>query len=181
MLEFEATTSRHRIEIGLVTAGPGPERDLVERRIERHGVGFILDQLRHRRCVAGEAFDELRTPDVYIVRPAIVAKVPDHLGALAMGGLQHRQEARPIVLARRPFDQVPAQAVAHAVQAVPVQHRVIMRRPAIMAGGCEQIETPAIAAAMVRAFETTHEETLERKSTRLNSSHVKISYAVFYL
>src|SRR5690606_38863451 len=102
MLEFEATTSRHRIEIGLVTAGPGPERDLVERRIEGHRIGFILDQLRHRRCVAGEAFDELRTPDVYIVRPAIVAKVPDHLGALTMGGLQHRQKTRPIVLARRP-------------------------------------------------------------------------------
>src|SRR5690606_21816679 len=125
------------------------------------GIGFVLDQLRRRCAVLGEALDELRPPDIDIVRPAVVAQIPYHLGALAMGSPQHRQKARPVVLARRPFDQMPAQPIAHAAQAMALQYRVIMRSPAIMTGGGEQIETPTVATPVIRAFETTHEETLE--------------------
>src|SRR5690606_20294727 len=39
----------------------------------------------------------------------------------------------------------------------------------------------AMARELTKAFETIRQGSLDRKSTRLNSSHVKISYAVFCL
>ncbi len=124
-------------------------------------MGLVLDQLRHRRSITGEALDELRPPDVDVIRPAVMTQVPNHLGTLALGGLQHGQEARPVVLPRLALDQMPAQAVAHGMQTMAVQFGVVVRGPAVMAGRGEQVEPAAVAAAMVRALETTEKETLE--------------------
>jgi len=65
-------------------------------------------------------------------------------------------------LPRLALDQVPAQTVAHAVQAVAVQLGVVVGRPAVVPRRGNQIETAAVAAPVVRTLETTKEETLEQ-------------------
>ena len=47
------------------------------------------------------------------------------------------------------------------MQTMAVQFGVVVRGPAVMAGRGEQVEPAAVAAAMVRALETTEKETLE--------------------
>src|SRR5690606_29084356 len=80
MLELEAAAPCHRVEVGNVAARPGPEGYLVQRRVERHPVALILDQLRHRSGVAGEMLDEGRAPDIDVIRPAVMAQIPDAAG-----------------------------------------------------------------------------------------------------
>src|SRR5690606_7093799 len=165
MLELEAAAPCHRVEVGNVAARPGPEGYLVRRRVERHPVALILDQLRHRSGVAGEMLDGGRAPDIDVIRPAVMAQIPDDLATLPLGGLQHRQEARPVILPRRRFDQVPAQAITDAAQPVPAQQRVILFGPLLMTGHVDQVQPSPIAAPVVRALEAAEKKTV--KQTRL--------------
>src|SRR5690606_38208183 len=114
LLELVAPMARAGIEVGLRPARPAPEGDLVDGRIERCVDALVLHQLRDRAGVAGEALDELRAPDVDIVRVAVVAKVPDHLQLTGPSRVQHGQEAAPVVSAGLALYQVPAQPVAGA-------------------------------------------------------------------
>src|SRR5690606_25901358 len=52
MLEFGATALAQRVEVGVIAAGPGPEGNLVDRRVEGHGIAFLTYYSRGRR---GEA------------------------------------------------------------------------------------------------------------------------------
>src|SRR5690606_41318144 len=54
----------------------------------------------------------------------------------------------------------------------------IRQRPDVMMPKVEDVEGPGLSAeALLKVIK--HERRIDRKSTRLNSSHVKISYAVF--
>src|SRR5690606_39023363 len=74
--EFHAASGRARVEELHVAAGPGPERDLVDRTVEGRLVGLLAHQPGHGTRKAGEAIDECRLPDIDVIRPAIVTQVP---------------------------------------------------------------------------------------------------------
>src|SRR5207302_6869119 len=76
-----------------------------------------------------------------------------------------------------PFGEFPQyygeRANRHVIQVDAVTHRMKPIFHTIVGGGLEHLLLGAIPR------EATILATLDRKSTRLNSSHVKISYAVF--
>ena len=78
-LELEPAAGGEGIESPHLASRPGPERHLVDRRVPGRLVGLGGDQPGHGPGVGREAVHELRTEDVQIVRPAVVAEVPDHL------------------------------------------------------------------------------------------------------
>src|SRR5690606_34338891 len=126
VLELGAPAQAQRVEVAVIAAGPGPEGNLVDRRVEGHRVAFLTDQSRGRGGEAGETLDEARSPDVQIVRPAVMAKVPDDLGAAGVRRPELRQEAGPVVVAGPALDQVPAQAVAHRADALALQRGAVL-------------------------------------------------------
>ena len=128
-LQFEAATAREWIEVGGVAAGPGEERDFVDRALEGDVVRLVANDTRGRGREAREAVDECRRPDVEVVRPAVMHQVPDDLRARLSRGAQHRARSstsRSWPLAR--LDQVPAQAVAHRADPETCKLRVIAGR-----------------------------------------------------
>src|SRR5690606_40055481 len=95
----------------------------------------------------------------------LTARVGDRFGAYVLyGGAVHRYPARPVRAA--------LYGLLHSLMSVPPS------------GGTAELG-PAIdmlsAAHPRRGLRVIVSDFLDRKSTRLNSSHVKISYAVFCL
>src|SRR5690606_14962100 len=162
VLELGAPAQAQRVEVAVIAAGPGPEGNLVDRRVEGHRVAFLTDQSRGRGGEAGETLDEARSPDVQIVRQAGMAKVADCLGAAGVRRSELRQEAGPVVVAGPALDQVPAQAVAHRADALALQRGVVLGGPAVMPGSGQQIEPATVATAMGRALEAALKEAVEQ-------------------
>src|SRR5215207_3270856 len=96
-----------------------------------------------------------------VVRPAPVQEVPNHLRAGVSGGAQHGKKARPVVMARRAFDQMPTQPIPHCAYPVSRQRAVVCRRVKVVTSCRKKIETAPIAAAVGRAFKASKKEALE--------------------
>src|SRR5690606_39498157 len=71
------------------------------------------------------------------------------------------------------------QAAAQAAAAAPEQPKAAVEAPAAQEATPVAVEVAQEAPAATEAAQQAEE--VDRKSTRLNSSHVKISYAVFCL
>jgi hypothetical protein len=69
-----------------------------------------------------------------------MAEVPQDLGAGRVGGAKLRLQAAPVVAPGRPFDQVPAQAIARRPDAVLGQACVVAGGVVSMAGAGQEIE-----------------------------------------
>src|SRR3954453_20297890 len=98
--------SRKRAHIPGRPAGPRPEPDLVYRNIERNGCSLIAHFLCHGTCKPGEVIDKYWLPNVEIVGPTPMRKVPNDLSAAFARCPQHGLETRPVIKAGCGFDQV---------------------------------------------------------------------------
>src|SRR5215207_2244416 len=96
-----------------------------------------------------------------VVRPAPVQEVPNNLRAGVSGGAQHGKKARPVVMARRGFDQMPTQSIAHGAYPVSRERPVVCPGINIVTSCRKKIETAAVAATVGRAFKTPDKEALE--------------------
>ena len=90
-LQGATAAATGRVELPSIPSRPRPIRDLVDRTDEDAAVRLILDQAGRRGSEAREAVDEFGSPDVEIVRIAVVAQIPDHLQPGLPGGAQGRQ------------------------------------------------------------------------------------------
>src|SRR5256885_12222126 len=72
-------------------------------------------------------------------------------------------------------DPADAHAIQHAIG------RIILLNKDGRVGGAEPVAEPFGVAAIAESTDLQGEKTRDRKSTRLNSSHLVISYAVFCL
>src|SRR5438477_2666184 len=88
-------------------------------------------------------------------------QIPAYLHAQLLGGFERRHPARPVVLARRFLNQVPAQAVAHSPEAKLAADPVILEYMLIVRSRLDQIEANPVLAPVRRALETRLEETVE--------------------
>ena len=61
---------------------PREERQLVDRRVDRHGVVLFAQIPGDGAAIAGKPIDERRREHVHVVRVPVVAQVPDDLHAL---------------------------------------------------------------------------------------------------
>ncbi|MFC7692767.1 hypothetical protein ACFQY5_27530 [Paeniroseomonas aquatica] len=156
-LEVAAAAFAAGVQPAHVAAGPGEEGDLVDRADHRRPPGDLEVQPGESRGIAGEALDEGGGEDVEPVGPAVVAEVPDHLHAGGFGGAQQRQHRAPVVLARRGLGQVPAHPVARRADAVLGQLAVILLRQQVVPRAGDEIEPPAVAPPLGRAFKAAQE------------------------
>jgi len=85
-------------------------------------------------------------------------QVPDDLEADFLGGLEHREPARPVVLARRLLDQVPAKAVPKRPEAELMALAIVTQHVPVVSRGTDKVEPNAIATAMRRTFKARLEE-----------------------
>src|SRR5829696_869970 len=159
--QFVAGVRGERTDKAKSSTCPGPEGNLVDGNIEWDGVRLIPDHLSSGPSKASEAVDEGGRPNVEVVRPAPVGKVPDDLGAGFPSRPQHGKEARPVVVTGRGLDQVPAQAIAHRPNAVLVQHPVVGSRVHVVMGCRCEVESPSVTPAVGGAIKPPHEETVE--------------------
>src|SRR5437868_2660257 len=140
---------------------------------------------RSRPALLGPPFSARRFRPVvfgahfYLVRPIS----PEDLSALhhKLYSTRRRDFARRVSLHR---DQIRQQARLHRANAtLPVQHlRVHRRRGAERLDGRHSVAHHQLELTRVVTMrEDANIAAIDRKSTRLNSSHVSISYAVFCL
>jgi hypothetical protein len=160
-LQLEAAAGRAGVDVPHLAPRPGPERDLVDRSVERWLVRLLRNHPRDRTGVLGEALNEFRLKDVEAVGPAVVAEVPDHLHP----GIPRRphlgQERREVVAARRPLDQVPAAAVADGRDPQPPHPGVVGRGKPVVPGGRDQIQPSAVTPAVAGALEAPYPKAFE--------------------
>src|SRR5437588_8664255 len=83
---------------------------------------------------AGHGCGKLRKPvdergrkQIDIVRPAVMAYIPDHLNALTPGCLEHGKKRREIVLPAPAVDEVPSHAVTRGADALAAQQLIVAR------------------------------------------------------
>src|SRR6185369_9638888 len=130
--------------------------------------GDRLAQFQSRNCEIGETLREILARLVDMIGRAIVEQVPVDLDPDLFRGFEHRQPARPVIIARRVLDPVPAQSVAQRQQAEIAALPVIVERMAIVTGGTDEVEPDAVAPPVRRAFEPSHEEAVEGGKNRLH-------------
>jgi len=139
------------IEPGDVGAGPGPERNLIDRGEKGLGDAFIAHHLRHRAGESGEMIDKRGLPDVKVIGIAEVRQLPDNLHLMLLRRAHHRQKAAPVVAVWLFFNQIPARAVARRLQALRRQRGVILLQQHIVAAADHHVEPLARRAAGGRA------------------------------
>src|SRR5436190_18684808 len=99
---------RKRIENADLAAGPRKERNLVDRDHPHRAVSFTRRHIDERAREIGEAAHEGVAEYIQIIRPAVMQDVPDDLDTGIACGLEHGQDTRKIVDARRGLDEMPA-------------------------------------------------------------------------
>ena len=125
-------------------------------------VGVFAKDLDRGSAEGDEALDELVRKKVDVIRPTVVPEIPDHLHIGIAGGGEHWPDAGEIVFARAGFYQVPAQAVADAVDAVALHEPVIACHEGVVPGGGDEVEAFASGKPVLRALESSHEEAFEK-------------------
>src|SRR3954462_11911402 len=163
-LELEPAAGGAGVEVADLAAGPGPERDLVDRHVPGDVVRLGGDQPGHGAGVVRETVHEFGAEDVEAVRPAVVAEVPDHLQPALPRGPRQGEQRREVVAAARALYSVPAGAVAYGPHPEPAHPRVVLDGEAVMPRRGEQIEPPAVIAPVTGALETYHPETSKHPS-----------------
>ncbi len=161
-LELHATPGRRWVEQCHVAAGPCPEGNLIYRAVVWSAGRLVAHERRDVARKGGEAFDEFRRPDIDVVRPSIMAQVPNGLHSRTTRRSQHINKARPIVLTRRLFDQVPAQAVAYGCYAMSPQYFIVAQGIGIVMSRFDEVQAPAVPAPVGGTFKSTQEKTIEK-------------------
>src|SRR5829696_7478360 len=161
-LQFIAAAMSKRIDVSEATPSPSPERDLVDRCPERHCIALAIGDLSGRAREGSKSVAEGRRPDVEIVRPTPVGDVPDHLSSRLVCSAKHREPARPVVMARSGFNQVPAQAVSDRPHPM-LRYSAIVRFCVTVVSSCsDQVEAPAVPCAVRGALKAPNPEALEQ-------------------
>ena len=171
-LQLGAAAGTEGVEVFDIAADPGPERDLVDGAIEgwvgeAGGLAAIPDEGGGGGGEGGEAGDELRREWVEIAvgigGGAPMAEVPENLRAGGVSGVEHGEEAGPVVDAGDGFDEVPAETVTNGVDAGPGEELVVFGGAGVVVGRGDHVDAGAVAAAMGGAFEAAEEEALETR------------------
>jgi hypothetical protein len=160
LLEPAALARADRGEIAVVDR-PGEEVDLVHRTDQRRPPADCLLELEGGEREIREALRKILGALVDAIGRAVVEQVPDHLHAGFLGRFEHRQPARPVVLARIPADEVPAHPVAQRRQAKLPACGIILAHVAVVRRRPDEVEANAVAPPVRGAFEPAHEETVE--------------------
>src|SRR3954447_20344074 len=106
-----------------------------------------------------------------------MADVPRDAGPARARRLQHRQKARPIVLARSVFNKMPADPVTCAGDPAFTQCSVVVFRELRMPRGTQKVETPSIPTAMTGALEAANKEAAEGRGELHLTATVRYSAA----
>ncbi len=80
-LDLAAAPSLERVQVSDVASSPGEEADLVDRREERDGVGFLRDDVSDRPSIGREACNKIRREQVNPIRHPVMEQIPDDLRA----------------------------------------------------------------------------------------------------
>ena len=158
---------REGVEIGGVAAGPGEERNLVDRAPEGHGVGGVAGTRGGGAGEGGEAVDEGGGPDVEVVGPAVVEEVPDHLGARLRGCGEHRRPAREVDTAPG-RGSIRCQRRPSRIVRMPSDRElaIVGRGVGVVAGAGDHVEPAARAQPVRRAFPAALQEAPEEPRWR---------------
>ena len=140
---------------------PRQEVDFVHGADERWAPADRLLHLHRRQGEIGEARGEVLAGLVDVIGRTVMEQVPDHLDPGALGGLQRRQPARPVVIARRFFDQMPAQAIADRAETELSAQLIILQHMLVVAGRPDEVEANAVAPPVRRTFEAGLKEARE--------------------
>src|SRR5205085_3093847 len=124
---------------------PGQEADLVEGAEARRPPTYRLLEFHRSKREVREARGEVFAPLLDVIGRSIMKQVPDDLQPGALGRFQRRKPARPVVLTRRLFDQMPAKPVADRPEAEVTALAVILDDMAVVARRPDQVEANAIA------------------------------------
>ena len=89
---------------------------------------------------------------------AIVEQVPDDLKPTCSAASSAGSPARPVVLARRLLDQMPAQAVADGAEAELGALPIVAEHMLVVAGRADQVEANAVTPPVRRTFKAGLEE-----------------------
>jgi len=73
-----------------------------------------------------------------------VQEVPNDLRAGLSGSMQHREEARPIVMAGDFFDELPSQAITDGAYSVLRKGAIVGPRVHVVIGGCKKVQTAPV-------------------------------------
>src|SRR5918993_554870 len=71
MFDGGASVFAVRMDIRLLTGGPGQERDFVDRGIELDPIAVVCDEARHIPAVTGKPIYETRTQNVQVIGPPV--------------------------------------------------------------------------------------------------------------
>src|SRR5690606_34407497 len=128
--------------------------------------GFIGEQACRRAGIAGELLGKPGRPDVEPVRPTVVAQVPDHLGALDIGGGDLVAQAAPVVASRRLPDAMPAYPIADGAHSMPGHCGVVAIGPSVVPRRSDQIQPAAVRETKAGALEARLDEAPKRRAER---------------
>ncbi len=167
-LELGAATGAEGGEVLDVSADPGPEGDLVDGAIEggggeAGGGAAVADEGCGGGGEGGEAGDEVGGEGIEAVGYAPMAEVPEDLRVGCEGGVEHGEEAGPIVDAGGGFDEVPAEAVADGADAGVGEEGVVLGGVGVVMNGGEDVDAGAVATAVGGALKAAEEEALEER------------------
>jgi hypothetical protein len=93
LLQFAAASGDTGIDLAFITARPGPVGHLVYRAVEAGAARAFPDKDGNSLAEPRKALDKIGRPDIHMVRPAIMAEVPDDLHVMNPGRIQHRCDA----------------------------------------------------------------------------------------
>ena len=96
----------------------------------------------------GETVGKVLSGLVDMVGRTIVKQVPDDLDSSLLGGLERGKPARPVVLSRRFFDEVPANSVAERPEAELAALAIVLEHMPVVGCCPDQVEAHSVAAAM---------------------------------
>ena len=137
---------------------PRQEVDFIERADERRPAADRLVLLERGERESGEPLRKVRRGLVDAIGRAVVEQVPDHLEPDALGRFQRRQPARPVILAGRLLDQMPAQAIADGAETELLAQPVVAQHVPVVARRANEVEPNAVAPPVRRTFEPGLEE-----------------------
>src|ERR1700757_981181 len=89
-----------------------------------------------------------------------MTQIPDHLSFRGNSGSQHREEAGPVIEARRPLDQMPAQGIPHRPYSHFGEQTVVGLGLNIMSRRVNHIDS-SMWPLMGGALEAAHEEAVQ--------------------
>ena len=147
-VEFVAPPLRKWVDVAKAATRPSPEGDLIHRYIEGYGFHFVPHHLGSGFGKPAEPCDECGAPDVEIIPPSPVQEIPKDLRAGLSGSMQHREEARPIVMAGHFFDELPSQAITDSAYSVLRKGTVVGSRVRVVIGGCKKVQTAPVPPAV---------------------------------